>query len=104
LYNSFTANEALIFTSTIIAFIGIGIVACLYQLITQDRIRRVKAYILQDGSKKFSKRFFSSPDWSLTKANQGLDSKMSLSIGLENMIKEEQVINAIKSRTSAKRI
>ena len=99
LYNSFQKTESLAYTITLISTLGIGFATCLYQLVTQDRIKRIQAYVLQDGSKKFSKMFFSSLDWSLTKPGQKLDSKISLTINLENMLKEEKILEIIKNRT-----
>jgi hypothetical protein len=104
LYNSFTKQESLTYTITLICFLGIGIGTCLYQLVTQDKVRRIQAYVLQDGSKKFSKMFFSSPDWSLVKRDQTKDVKISITIALENMIREEEVQTKIKNRTRGKKI
>jgi hypothetical protein len=46
LYSSFKTSEYLAFTITLISFLGIGFAYCLYQLVTQDRIKRVQAYVL----------------------------------------------------------
>jgi hypothetical protein len=41
LYNSFQTTESLAFTITLISTLGIGFATCLYQLVTQDRIKRI---------------------------------------------------------------
>lgn len=66
LYNSFGSGEAFGFTITLLGFLCVGFIFCLYQLVIQDRQTRIEAYLLQDGSKKFSKMFFNSPEWGLT--------------------------------------
>ena len=104
LYNSFHPSEALGYSITLIVFLGICFSACLYQLIVQDKIRRIEAYLLQDGSKKFSKMFFNSPDWTLSEKGSGIDSRMQITISLQNLILEDRVIDLIKQRTNAKKI
>jgi hypothetical protein len=91
LYSSFSADEAYPFAVTLVTFLAVGVSACIYQLVVQDRTRRIQSYLLQDGSKKFSKMFFSSPDWTLTKPGEGVDSKTDISLSMQNMIKEERV-------------
>lgn len=85
-------------------FLGVGFIFCLYQLIVQDRQTRIEAYLLQDGSKKFSKMLFNSPDWSLTQKGSGIDSASQITISLENMLKEERVIEIIKNRSNAMKV
>ena len=46
LYDNFSSTEQLGYIITVISFLGIGIGACIYQLVTQDKVRRVQAYIL----------------------------------------------------------
>lgn len=48
--------------------------------------------------------FFSAPDWSIMKKGQKMDSKISLQLNLQNMLKEEEVKEKIKNRTRAKKI
>lgn len=104
LYNSFTSDEQLAFVITLIVFTGLGIFLTLTQLIANDRLRRVQAYLMQDGSKRFSKALFSTPDWTLTKLGQKTDSKISIPLLLQNMLKEEQVKETIKNRSRAKKL
>jgi len=41
LYNSFSKTESLAYTITLICTLGIGFATCLYQLVTQDRVKRI---------------------------------------------------------------
>lgn len=46
LYNSFSSGEAFGFTITLLSFLGVGFIFCLYQLVIQDRQTRIEAYLL----------------------------------------------------------
>lgn len=51
LYNTFTNSEALGYSITLVVFLCLGVMSNIYQLVSQDRSRRIHHYFVSDTSK-----------------------------------------------------